>query len=203
MPVFDPAVYAALAAICTASFMEGTGVPWPGSFIVAGAAATLAKGTESVALVTGLVAVSYLCGALLQYIVGYFFGEAALAWLPAAQRSKLERMADKYGPALVFWSRPLYVGNYVSLPAGMMRMPIWRFMIYTVGGIIPWGICTALTGQLVGGQLEQYLSGMMDWILPLVLVFTVATLVCAAWKRLNRSFVWRAFSAHQSNHSGR
>ena len=184
----EPAMTAAIAAICTASFLEGTGVPWPGVYIVAGAAATLERGAPSVLLVAALAAASYCLGSLVQYSLGYLFGATALSWLPAGQRAKLERLADRYGPALVCWSRPFAIGNYVSLPAGFVRMPLPRFLAYTVAGVLPWGAGAALAGQLVGARAGQYLDQLMEWMMPAALVMSAAALAWGVWK-------WRSGAA--------
>lgn len=184
----EPAMTAAIAAVCTASFLEGTGVPWPGVYIVAGAAATLERGAPSVLLVAVLAAASYCLGSLVQYSLGYLCGAKALSWLPAGQRTKLEKLADRYGPALVCWSRPFAIGNYVSLPAGLIRMPLPRFLAYTVAGVLPWGVGAALAGQLVGARAGQYLNRIMEWMVPAALVMSAAALAWILWK-------WRSGAA--------
>lgn len=186
----EPTMTAAIAAICTAGFLEGTGVPWPGVYIVAGAAATMERGAPSVLLVAALAAASYCLGSLVQYSLGYLFGAAALSWLPAGQRRKLEQLADRYGPALVCWSRPFAIGNYVSLPAGLVRMPLPRFLAYTVAGVLPWGVGAALAGQLVGARAGQYLNQLMEWMVPAAIVMSAAALAWVVWK-------WRAGAARR------
>ena len=43
-----------------------------------------------------------------------------------------DRWFDRYGNKVVFWSRMLpIVRTFISLPAGVARMPFWRFTIYT------------------------------------------------------------------------
>lgn len=204
MALNDPSAGAAIAAICTASFLEGTGVPWPGVYIVAGASAMLEPGALSIALVTGLVVAAYCLGSLVQYGIGYLFGETALAWLPARHREKLEALSDRYGSFLVCWSRPFAVGNYVSLPAGLVRMPLLRFLAYTTVGIVPWGAGAALAGQIVGDRIGPYLNRLTEWMLPGTLLLGALALVLVIWKRRAGATVGvrRVCPDDQSDHSG-
>lgn len=110
-------------------------------------------------------------GSLLQYLVGRLVGPAALAWLPAVHRNKLDSLLRKHGLASVLWLRPLAVGNYISLPAGMMRMPVSRFTLYTVLGIAPWAAGIALLGWFLGAQFVS--SAMSQWFLPATVVLGV------------------------------
>src|SRR5207244_6227369 len=51
----------------------------------------------------------------------------------------------------VFFSRLIpIVRAFISLPAGVARMPFWRFTVYTVLGSIPWIFGLAGAGFLLG-----------------------------------------------------
>jgi membrane protein DedA with SNARE-associated domain len=63
-----------------------------------------------------------------------------------------DRWFERYGNKVVFWSRMLpIVRTFISLPAGVARMPFGRFTLYTFLGALPW--CTGLT--LLGVQVGQ------------------------------------------------
>jgi hypothetical protein len=52
------------------------------------------------------------------------------------------------------------VRTFISLPAGLARMPAGRFGIYTVLGCIPWTAALALTGYLVGKNWGNVVSAL-------------------------------------------
>ena len=45
--------------------------------------------------------------------------------------------------------------TFISLPAGVAEMPLWRFIPLTLAGSIPWVSSLALIGRAVGEQLGQ------------------------------------------------
>ena len=50
-----------------------------------------------------------------------------------------DRWFERYGDATVFFTRMLpIIRTFISLPAGVARMPFWRFTLLTFAGCIPW-----------------------------------------------------------------
>jgi membrane protein DedA with SNARE-associated domain len=173
--------YTTFAAVCLAGLVEGVGIPWPGGLIIAGAAASMGESSAAVPVVAALFTLGYYVGALLQYLIGRLIGPAALAWLPAVQRKRLDSLILKHGLGIVLWLRPFAVGNYVSLPAGMMRMPLPRFTLYTIVGIAPWAVGIALAGWFLGAQVVS--SVISQWFLPAAVVLAVGLALFRGVKR--------------------
>jgi membrane protein DedA with SNARE-associated domain len=63
---------------------------------------------------------------------------------------------DRRGEAAVFFSRLLpVVRTFISLPAGVARMPFWRFSLYTALGVVPWCFGLAAAGYAVGANWHK------------------------------------------------
>ena len=59
----------------------------------------------------------------------------------------------KYGPATAFFSRLLpIVRTFISFPAGVARMPLGKFILYSTLGAIPWSIVLVFAGIQLGGH---------------------------------------------------
>lgn len=153
-------------AVFTAGLLEGVGIPWPGALIIAGAAAGLGAGTAGVPLAAACFTAGYCLGSAMQYLLGRLLGGTVLGWLPSAQRCRMDELTRKHGAAIVLWTRPLAVGNYVSIPAGISRMPVSRFLLYTFLGISPWAMAMAAGGWLLGGQVGAVNAWLTRWFLP-------------------------------------
>lgn len=159
-PLLQPVV-----ALAAAGLIEGVGLPWPGIVIMA-TAGTAGDDWRSVLLLTLTFSVAYTAGSLIQYAVGRLLGSLALGWLSEQQRAKLEGLLGRYGMGAVCWARPLAIGNYLSIPAGMLKMNPVRFALYTFVGALPWAGGTILAGRFLGEQLAS-LQGLIDpWMLP-------------------------------------
>jgi len=60
---------------------------------------------------------------------------------------------QKYGPATAFFSRLLpIVRTFISFPAGVARMPLGKFVLYSTLGALPWSILLVWAGQQLGAS---------------------------------------------------
>jgi membrane protein DedA with SNARE-associated domain len=66
-----------------------------------------------------------------------------------------DRWFERYGAPAVLFSRCLpIIRTFISLPAGIAKMPFWRFTVLTLAGCIPWVLGLALAGEAVGSEWE-------------------------------------------------
>jgi membrane protein DedA with SNARE-associated domain len=112
--------------------------------------------------VAGNVAGSYLA-----WGIGIYGGRAAWhRWgryilLRDDDIDRAERWFGRHGTKAVFFGRLLpVVRTFISLPAGLARMPAGRFGVYTVLGCIPWTAALAWTGYLVGKNWGNVVSAL-------------------------------------------
>jgi len=94
-----------------------------------------------------------------------------------AQIGRAERWFERYGEPVVFFGRmvPL-VRAFVSLPAGVARMPFWRFTVLSFLGSIPWVVALAFAGHALGGDwtsVHKYLQ-YVDYLILVLLVVGIA-----------------------------
>ena len=71
-----------------------------------------------------------------------------------------DRWFARYGTPAVFFSRMLpIIRTFISLPAGVAKMPFWRFTALTLAGCIPWVLALGLVGEAVGDQWKDIRKG--------------------------------------------
>ncbi len=80
---------------------------------------------------------------------------AKLQFIPThpAQIERADRFFQRYGEVAVLFGRmvPL-VRAFVSLPAGISKMPLGRFTVFSLIGTIPWVVALAFAGHALGGD---------------------------------------------------
>ena len=71
------------------------------------------------------------------------------------------------------------VRTFISLPAGVARMPFWRFTILTALGCIPWILMLTLIGHAVGANWEQWKDKLhyVDYAVAALIVLGIIWLV--------------------------
>jgi membrane protein DedA with SNARE-associated domain len=83
----------------------------------------------------------------------------------------------KYGPGVIFSARFIPVARHaISIPAGMAKMPIGKFITLTTLAVIPWSILFVYLGMLLGDQWKHVDEKAGPYIMPILLV-AVALLI--------------------------
>jgi membrane protein DedA with SNARE-associated domain len=133
-------------------------------------------------------------GSWIAYAVGYFGRIELLERHGKALHIKpshlewADRWFERYGAAAVFFSRMLpIIRTFISLPAGVARMPFWKFTVYTLAGCVPWIFALTLIGREVGANWESWKNSLhyVDYAVLALIVVGIVYLV-ARWRR-NRS----------------
>jgi membrane protein DedA with SNARE-associated domain len=155
-----------------------------------------------------------LAGSYVAWGVGAYGGRAAWhRWgryllLRDDDIDKAERWFRRHGTKAVFFGRLLpVVRTFISLPAGLARMPPARFGIYTVLGCIPWTAALAWAGYVVGrnwGNVASALHGPSYALAALLVLLVIAVflMLLRRRRRERRRPAGREHTGHRE-HTGR
>lgn len=124
--------------------------------------------------------VANLCGSWIAYAAGYYgrvellerqkfvhINPKHLAWA--------DRFFERYGDLAVFFGRVLpIIRTFISLPAGIARMPFWRFSLLTFLGALPWNFGLVIAGHQARDNWTE-IKDKLHYI-----DYTVAALIVAA-----------------------
>jgi membrane protein DedA with SNARE-associated domain len=107
--------------------------------------------------------IGYLAGAIGGWAIGLYGGRPLLErrgrWfhLSPARLERAERWFDRWGDLAVFIGRltPV-VRSFNSIPAGVFRMPFWRYSILTLIGSAVWAFALAGVGYGLGRSYETF-----------------------------------------------
>ncbi len=154
-------------------------MPFAGALTTAVVASSVQRSPMSLGLVALAGAVGCALGSALAYWVGakggrelvFKYGKYIL--LKRRDVEKSEAWFQSRGPAAVFIARLLpVVRTFISLPAGIARMPFAKFLTLSFVGSLPWCYALALIGAKLGERwdtLKTYFHG-ADAIIGVVLL---------------------------------
>lgn len=186
--------------VVVAMAIESAAIPLPSELILPFAGWVVSKGlTEPLtgvpwsyggAVVAGVI--GNTLGSLVAYAVGAYGGRPFLRrWgryvlIGEHDLDTADRWFQRYGPATVCFSRMLpIVRTFISLPAGIARMPLGRFVLFSVIGALPWVMLLVWAGVQLGDrwiELKAQLKG-LDYLVALVLLVLVGLFI---WRHLGR-----------------
>jgi membrane protein DedA with SNARE-associated domain len=127
-----------------------------------------------------------IVGSWVAWAVGAYGGRDLLerhgskVHITPARLALADRWFERYGDRVVLLSRCLpIVRTFISLPAGVARMPFWRFTAYTAIGCVPWVLALALLGEQVGSAWDTWHSRLefLDYLVAAAIVAGVALLL--------------------------
>jgi len=140
-----------------------------------------------------------LAGALIAYGIGYFGGRPLLVrWgrylrFTEGDLDRTEAFFARWGAAASFVGRMIpVVRSLVSFGAGVGRMPLLPFVVFTVLGSIPWNLALVGAGYLLGENWAAFESMLVQYE---ALVLGAIGLAMGAW-------VWLRFVRPRLSRSG-
>ena len=169
--ITDPLVNAAvdvvdamgLPGVFVLMLLESACIPVPSEATMLFAGFNVSNGEYSLFAATAVGSIANLVGSWIAYAVGYY-GRIDILEKHGSKlhikQSHLEwadRWFQKYGDATVFFTRMLpIIRTFISLPAGVARMPFWRFTVFTLAGCIPWVLMLTFIGKQAGDNWEKW-----------------------------------------------
>src|ERR1044072_6673109 len=157
-------------------------IPSEGRMLFAGF--NVAEGHYSLLTVTAVGVAANVVGSWIAYAVGYF-GRVDLiekhgskVFIKPHHLHKADDWFKRYGDATAVFSPLLpIVRTFISLPAGVAKMPFLRFTVFTVLGCIPWVFLIAFIGQQAGDRWEDWKEHLhyVDYVV------VVAIVLCVVW----------------------
>jgi len=179
--------------------LENLFPPIPSEAILPLAGFLAGEGRFSLPAVILAATLGSIVGALILYAAAAWFGDRRLRWLIvhygrwfAIAESDLDKANDwfdRQGGKAVFICRMIPIlRSIVSLPAGLRRMAIVPFVLYTAVGSLIWNSILIVAGWWLGDNWEE-VSTVVDYLeIPVIL----AVVGGVAW------FFWRKWTGRQA-----
>jgi len=135
-------------------------------------------------------AIGNVIGSVIAYAVGVWGGRPFLSrygkyiLISHHDIELAERWFDRYGDRIAFLSRLLPgVRTFISLPAGITRMNIGKFLLYSFLGSFIWSVGLACGGYVLGQNWERISEVIRPFYIPILVAFLVAVILFV-WLRL-------------------
>lgn len=182
------------AGVVVAMAIESAAIPLPSELILPFAGWVVSRGlTEPLtgsawsywgAVVAGVV--GNTLGSLVAYYVGMYGGRPLLerygkyVLISHHDLDVADRWFSRWGEATVFFSRMLpIIRTFISVPAGISRMPVWRFTLFSILGALPWVMLLVWGGVVLGDNWLQVKSALrgLDYLVAAALLAAVGLFI--------------------------
>jgi membrane protein DedA with SNARE-associated domain len=165
--------------------LESACIPVPSEAIMLFAGFNVSTGEMTLIAVIVAGVAGNVVGSSIAYWVGYFgrielLDRNRFIHVNKKHLAQADRWFERHGDITVLVTRCLpIIRTFISLPAGVARMPFWRFIVLTTIGCIPWVTALALIGRAVGdnwGDWRHYLE-YFDYVVAAAIVAGIVYLI--------------------------
>src|SRR6267142_249010 len=166
--------------------IESACIPLPSEIIMPFSGYLVYTGRFNLWLVGVAGAFGCVVGSLVAYWVGMYGGRPLIekygryVLVSPHDLDMADRWFERFGEVIVFASRLLpAVRTFIAFPAGVARMNLKKFVIYTFAGSLPWCIGLAYVGQRLGEKWDtnptlKTLFHRFDFVIGIVIVLAAA-----------------------------
>jgi membrane protein DedA with SNARE-associated domain len=165
---------------------ESACIPIPSEATMLFAGFNVSNGEYPLLAVVAVGTAANVVGSWIAYAVGYYGRVDILEKHGRKLHIKPSHLAwadhwfEKYGSWTVFLTRMLpIIRTFISLPAGVARMPFWRFTALTTLGCIPWIFLLAFIGKQAGDRWETWKDSLhyVDYAIAVLIVVGIVFLL--------------------------
>lgn len=142
--------------------IESMNIPLPSEVILPYAGWQVSQGVLNIHWAALAGALGCVLGSIISYALGYYGGRPFLLkygkWLLVSQKDfhQAEDWVKKFGVATFFVGRILPVARtFISLPAGILRVNVWPFLVTTFIGSWIWSYALIYVGVRLGNEWES------------------------------------------------
>ena len=179
--------------------IESACIPLPSEVIMPFSGYLVHTGRFNLFWVATFGALGCNLGSLIAYYLGYYGGRplveryGSYIFLSHKELDWADHFFARYGDRTVFISRLLpVVRTFIALPAGIARMPQWRFHVYTFLGSWPWCFALAYVGMRLGEKWDtdprlKMWFHRFDALIALVLLTGIVWFVWSHWQHRIRA----------------
>lgn len=167
---------------------ESALIPIPSEVIMPFSGYLVSTGKFNVILVIIAGSIGNLVGALIAYFVGSYLGRGFVlkygkyVLLKKSHLEIAESYFKKYGDRSTFVSRLLpAIRTYVSLPAGVAKMNLKKFAVFTLAGSIIWNTALTYIGLKLGNEWNS-IRKYSDYFDAIVVIVVIVAII-VYWKK--------------------
>jgi membrane protein DedA with SNARE-associated domain len=172
--------------------LESACLPVPSEVIMLFAGYLVSIGSMSLFAAVAAGVAGNVVGSWIAWGVGMTGGRVLLerhgryVHITPARLDMADRWFERRGERIVLIGRCLpIVRTFISLPAGIARMPFWRFTLYTAVGSLPWVLGLTLLGMQVGSHWDEWHKRLefLDYLVAAAIVAGIVYLVVRRRRR--------------------
>lgn len=164
--------------------LEYANFPLPSEVVLPFVGIMVAKGNIDFTLSIVVSILAGVLGSITNYFIGFYFGKPIIKYLldkyPRTKNSVKSSMwwLNKYGKLSVMFARIIPLARtFISIPAGITKMNMFIFILYSSIGIGIWNFVLIYLGYILGGNLQKISYIMKNYAIIIGLILLTICII--------------------------
>lgn len=164
--------------------LEYANFPLPSEVVLPFVGIMVAKGNIDFTLSIIVSILAGVLGSITNYFIGFYFGKPIIKYLldkyPRTKNSVKSSMwwLNKYGKLSVMFARIIPLARtFISIPAGITKMNMFIFILYSSIGIGIWNFVLIYLGYILGGNLQKISYIMKNYAIIIGLILLTICII--------------------------
>ena len=170
--------------------VESSFIPFPSEIVLIPAGYLAFKGDMSIASIMGSALAGSLVGAFINYYLALLIGRKILKkygkyiFIKESALYKMESFFEKHGHVSIFTGRLIPgIRQLISIPAGLAKMNLVQFSLYTAFGAGIWALILTLLGYFIGENQELIDRYLKEITMTLVFIMVIIILWYTSYQK--------------------
>lgn len=172
--------------------IESSFIPFPSEIIMVPAGIYAYLGNLNIYMIIFLGTLGSVFGALINYSIGYYLGRRYLLknkkifFINISHLEKTELFFKKHGKIATFFGRLIpVIRQYISIPAGISKMNLKDFILYTFLGSFLWVTFLAIIGYKLGEEVSKSILNYFNiFIIVFICLFIIVISLIYFYKKI-------------------
>jgi len=147
-----------MMGLLAAMVIQGLSIPFPGAVITLVSGYLMSPSPWEMAAISLAMSLTYSISSCVPYAVGFKLQKKLLGGPFQDKFKKAQQMFCRYGEWSIAAARPSGMGMFMSFAAGMGKVKLWRYLLFTVVGTYPWYLLLLFLGRSCKGNIERALG---------------------------------------------
>jgi len=167
--------------------LESSFIPFPSEIVLIPAGYLVTSGDMNFTLIMGSALSGSMVGAFTNYYLAFFLGRKFLKrygkyfFISEKSLDKMDNYFEKHGAISTFIGRLIPgIRQLISIPAGLAKMKLIKFSIYTALGASIWALILVLLGYFIG-ENQELIDIYLKQITMVVMVILFLLALCYAY----------------------
>jgi len=168
-----------IIGLLAAMVIQGLSIPFPGALITIVNGYLMNPSLPEMFAIALAMSFAYSISSCIPYAIGFKLQVKVNRGPFKKKFSRAQHLFSRFGEWSIAVARPAGAGMFISFVAGMSRIKLWRYLLFTLAGTYPWSFALLFLGRTYKGNADRVFNLFQTYSAYIFAGLLVVALACA------------------------